>query len=183
MLPRKQFYKSTHELTEFCHDLKQIPCPHCRQRGALILHGYLVGYGEKADEKIRGRRFFCSNRQHRHGCGRTFSLLAAGLLRCFSIAAPTLWCFMRGLALGLPSLIAFKATKTPLHIHAARRILRRVERAQTRLRSILLRHFPIPEPPDREQPIAQTVNHLQTAFPSASCPITAFQNILQVPFL
>lgn len=184
MLPRKQFYESASDLTEFRRDLKQITCPHCRQRGTLICHGFLRGYTYHSKKRqIRGRRFFCSNRQRRQGCGRTFSLLAAEHLRGFTVTAITLWRFICSLAAGDSVYTAFRAATSAVNIRAAWHFLRRVNHAQVRLRSILHRYFPVPDPPAKTHPIQQTIAHLNAAFPNCSCPISAFQSSLQRSFL
>ena len=93
----KQFYNSAHDLKQFHLRIKQTPCPHCRSVGFLNLHGYLRGYNEKSAHKIiiRARRFFCCPRNQRKGCGRTFSIMAADVLKKFIIRAHSLWLFLR----------------------------------------------------------------------------------------
>ncbi|MCK5543067.1 MAG: hypothetical protein KAI40_10275, partial [Desulfobacterales bacterium] len=55
-------------------NLKIYACPHCNCCGCLILHGFLYGYDD-TDFVRRGHRIFCSNRNLRSGCGRTFPML------------------------------------------------------------------------------------------------------------
>jgi len=71
--------------------IKLVTCHHCGRCGALIGHGFLRGYAEhSADCEVRGRRFFCSNRARRPGCGRTFSTVLMTVLRGFLVRTLTL---------------------------------------------------------------------------------------------
>jgi hypothetical protein len=83
--------------------LKLAPCPHCRQTGALIGHGFLRGYAEQGSEVVvrsRGRRVFCSNREQRPGCGGTFSVLLSTVLSGFVVRTLTLLCFATAVHFG-----------------------------------------------------------------------------------
>jgi hypothetical protein len=72
--------------------LKLLRCPHCGAQGMLIRHGFLRGYNERtSDRDTRGRRAFCSNRNRRTGCGRTFSVSFADVFPGFIVTALTLW--------------------------------------------------------------------------------------------
>jgi hypothetical protein len=76
--------------------LKLTPCSHCRQTGALIGHGLLRGYAERSsDVVVRGRRIFCSNRDQRPGCGRTFSVLLSTVPSGFMVRTLTLFALRR----------------------------------------------------------------------------------------
>src|SRR5207247_1421567 len=67
-------------------------CPHCKAVGTLIRHGYLRGFDEGNSQRktIRARRIFCSNRNARPGCGRTFSVWAAAKIRRRSVTTGAL---------------------------------------------------------------------------------------------
>ncbi len=71
---------------------KLLACPHCRRIGWLIGHGFLRGYASNGrDQRLRGRRFFCSNRNRRRGCGRTCSVLLSIFLFRRTVRALHLW--------------------------------------------------------------------------------------------
>jgi hypothetical protein len=57
--------------------------------GTLIRHGCLCGYDSSSPRRktVRARRIFCSNRQARRGCGRTFSVWLADKIRRLSLTA------------------------------------------------------------------------------------------------
>ena len=68
----------------------------------LIGHGFRRGYAERGSEvEVRGRRFFCSNRHRRPGCGRTFSVLLAAVVSRFVVRAVTLFRFVEFVVSGL----------------------------------------------------------------------------------
>jgi hypothetical protein len=82
--------------------LKLAPCPHCRQTGALIGHGFQRGYAERSSARVvRGRRVLCSNRGRRPGCGQTFSVLLSTVLCGFLVRTLTLFRFASGVLGGL----------------------------------------------------------------------------------
>jgi len=132
---------------------------------------------------VRGHRIFCSNRHRRLGCGKTISILGSACLRGFVVTAITLWAFLANVAELLPKRTAFVRLECALCNSAAYRLFRRVILAQSRIRSFLMRHISVPEPPQSHNPIMATLVHLQTAFPDSLCPISAFQNKFQVSFL
>jgi hypothetical protein len=185
MLKIMRYYDSEEEFQRFYYTLKQVRCPHCRQEGTLILHGYLYGYSEQGDTNliVRGRRLFCSNRHRRSGCGRTVSVLASAFLRGFIITAAALWCFLIHAAASRHKRAAFARLGLALCPSGAYRLFRRVRHAQSRIRMLLLRRTPAPAPPPTPHPISATLAHLQAAFPEAPCPIAAFQHAFQAAFL
>ena len=75
-------------LEAFHQNLKLRACPACAQTGFLNFHGALVGYGGQGSERRkRGHRVYCSNRHHKRGCGKTFSVLFSLLLKARIIPA------------------------------------------------------------------------------------------------
>ena len=163
-----------------------MPCPNCRLIGALVLHGCLRGYDERSAQAkiVRGRRIFCNNRKARHnGCGRTFSILAAAVLKTFSISAASLWHFLKAIR-GLPDRRpALRKLGLSFHASAAYRLWKRFVRAQTRIRGYLTRHCPRPELPVTPCAATQTIAHLRAVFNQAACPVAAFQQRFQASFL
>lgn len=181
----QRFYSCGESFQHFYFRLKQTPCPHCKSTGSLILHGYLCGYntavyGEKI---IRGRRIFCSNRNRRSGCGKTFSILAANILKHFNICANSLWRFLNNIAEGMSKIQAMKKANLPFSDSTSYRLLKKFSIGQSRVRTLLLRQSPSPRTPDIHHPQIQTILHIKSAFKNSPCPITAFQQSFQTPFL
>jgi hypothetical protein len=178
------YYQSQEEIDTFYMKLKHIRCPHCKLMGFLILHGFLRGYEEKDTKQrvMRGRRVFCSSRKRRKGCGKTFSVLLIDVIKRFSIKANSLWTFLKAISEGKSKKKAFESAALPLTIVAAYRIWNKLLDSQVSLRTQLAL---ISKPPSLEkitEPIIQTIKHLEEAFPSSPCPISAFQHKLQISF-
>src|ERR1035441_2723407 len=142
----KKFYFSEEDFRQFYFQLKQTACPHCKSIGFLNLHGYLRGYDDKECRKkiIRGRRLFCCHRDQRKGCGRTFSILAAAVLKKFIISAETLWHYLNNIMDGSNKIHAFKTTDIPFARSSCYRLWKIFRLHQTSIRSKLLRFSPAP---------------------------------------
>jgi hypothetical protein len=99
---QRWFYRSDEEWNALAERLKQTPCPHCKVLGTLIRHGCLYGFDESSPQRktLRARRLFCSNRQRRRGCGRTFSVWFADKIRRLSLTTRGLWQFLQRAAAG-----------------------------------------------------------------------------------
>ncbi len=180
----KKFYNSAEDLKQFHSRLKQIRCPHCKSVGFLNLHGYLRGYDEKTSSRkiTRGRRVFCCHRNKRNGCGKTFSLLAAGVLKKFIISAKSFWQFLKNILKKSTTIAAFKTMDITLVRSSCYRLWKIFRLRQVYIRSQLLRLCPKPLSPTH-RPALETILHLGYAFNNTSCPIIAFQNKLQISFL
>ena len=165
--------------------MKNMPCPHCRLIGCLIRHGFLRGYTETANSKegIRGRRFFCSNRKKRQGCGSTFSILFYDLLKRVAVGARSLWRFFEALLAGMSQMKAFDFLALPFSFSTLHRLYRRFKNNQTRLRSRLSSLIKPPPSSLGEEPEHQTLRHLQDAFPDSACPLAEFQRTFQISFI
>lgn len=148
-------------LTDVLLGIKLVTCPQCQRTGALIGHGFLRGYAEKGSESVvRGRRFFCSNRGRRRGCGRTFSVKLESVLSGFVVRTLTLWRFVQAVLAGLTRRAAWRRVACgALSLSSAYRLWRRLGAAQSALRSRLSREVSAPACPARE-PLAQLVAHL-----------------------
>ncbi len=173
----KQYYSTEDEFEHSHANLKILMCPHCRQVGFLILHGYLYGYGD-TDLIKRGHRIFCSNRNKRSGCGRTFSMLKSWFIKNFIICTRMLSSFLDRIWQGMPTARAFKEM---MHPSGAYRILKKFRHNQVRIRTLLTR---IKDPPDLsciKDPVLQTIAHLKTVF--KGCMVSQFQQYFQIPFL
>ncbi|GMV83907.1 MAG: hypothetical protein AMXMBFR7_50910 [Planctomycetota bacterium] len=181
-----RYYRSEDDLLRLHRDLKQTACPACRATGTLNLHGWLYGYGEHDEQSKspRGRRIYCNNRKRRrNGCGRTFSVWAAGKLKRLRLSATVLSAFLTLCFRLGDKAAAWRAAGSSLSISCAYRLWTRFLRAQSRLRAALTRLCP---PPDRRrtwEPAETTFAHLRAAFPHESCPVSAYQHRLQTAFL
>ncbi len=184
------FYRAGAEWIALAERLKQTPCPHCKVVGTLIRHGFLRGYDESSSRQktLRARRIFCSNRDARRGCGRTFSVWLADKIRRLSLTAGALWQFLkRAAADGIRA--AIRAADGHLGDRTWQRIWKRFDHGQSTIRTALAQRCPPPELPPRSppgrphRPAAQVLAHLQAAFPDAHCPIAAFQYSLRTFFV
>ncbi len=172
----KRFAADEAELGALGLQLKQWRCPHCGREGALIGHGWLRGYAEHGGEGvIRGRRVFCLNRFRRGGCGRTFSVLIASVLRGFVVRAGTLYRFAsevlggrnaqggvavcgRGGAIGVERIPAVAAAGSGASVAPSAAV-------------------PESAPPDcvHDEPLAGLLAHFAAAFPGVGCVLSAYQ--------
>lgn len=179
------FYRSAAEWSALAERLKQTPCPHCQVVGTLIRHGFLYGFDESNTQRktLRARRIFCSNRQARRGCGRTFSVWVADKIRRLSLTTGALWQFLQRVA-DDGILAAIRAAKSHLSDRTLQRIWKRFDQGQSQIRTALLGRCPPPELPAKpgQRPAAQVLAHLQAAFP-VLCPIAAFQQALRTFFV
>ena len=170
-------------MEQYRQSLKCVCCPHCGAREQLISHGFLRGYAESGSERvIRGRRFFCSNRHRRHGCGRTFSILLAQFLRRCIISAKSVDRFLAGVRQGQNLQTAWEHTHCRLSLETAYRLWNRIRRRQSRLRTLLCRKQS-PPTSDAGDPFCQVLEHLHQAFARSPSPVAAFQVHFQQPFL
>jgi hypothetical protein len=184
------FYRSADDWTAIVERLKQTRCPHCKAAGTLIRHGCLYGRDESSprQDTLRARRIFCSNRNARPGCGRTFSIWLAHKIRRLSLTADALWRFLQAAVAG-SVLATSRAFAGWLDVRTWQRIWKRFDHAQSKIRTALHRHCPPPELPAclpanaARQPAAQVLAHLQAAFPDTPCPIADFQQTMQSFFV
>jgi hypothetical protein len=180
------FYRGAEEFRAVCEKLKLTPCPRCKVVGTLILHGFLRGHDElnRQGKAVRARRVFCSNRNRRDGCGKTFSVWIADKIRRLSLTAGCLWKFLKQVAGGGSKLQAIRSLDCQLCDRTLYRIWKRFDLGQSKIRAALA---PRCRPPElaSERPAAQVITHLQAAFPerSSSCPIADFQQATRTFFL
>jgi len=184
------FFRNPEEWVALAERLKQTPCPHCKVVGTLIRHGLLYGFDDSSPQRktVRARRIFCSNRNVRRGCGRTFSAWCADKIRRLSLTTDALWRFLQFAVVG-GILAAIGALHCQLSERTWQRIWQRFDQGQSKIRTALCGRCPPPELPPKlptkptRQPAAQVLAHLQAAFPDDNCPIAAFQHTLQTFFV
>jgi hypothetical protein len=155
-----RFVRDETSLADVLLGIKLWACPHCRQTGALIGHGFLRGYRERGSERVvRGRRLFCSDRHLRPGCGRTFSIALMTTMLGFVVRTLTLLCFARAVLGGLTRRAAWLAeTGSTMSLSSGYRLWRRLCAAQSALRARLSAEAPAPTCRERE-PLAQLLAH------------------------
>jgi hypothetical protein len=180
------FFRSADEWNALAQRLKHTPCPHCHAFGYLIQHGFLYGFDETSPRRktVRARRIFCSNRNARRGCGRTFTVWRADKIRRLSLTTHGLWRFLQHAVAGRIA-AALRAFDSPLSDRTLLRIWKRFHHSQCYLRTVLSGLCPPPDlpAPPPQRPAAQVLAHLRAAFPDAPCPIAAFQQTMRTFFV
>jgi hypothetical protein len=185
------FYRSEQELRAIWERLKRTPCPHCKAAGTLNRHGSLHGYdeGSSRQKTVRARRVFCSNRNARPGCGRTFSIWLVDKIRRLSVTAGRLHKFLT-LVVAKGMSVAVRTIDSRLSDRTLQRIWARFKRGQSKIRTALSAQCPPPQlaAETPQTPAAQVLAHLETAFPKstfpdADCPIAAYQHAMRTFFL
>ena len=77
----KRFYPDYASIHAFTLTLdfhrSELECIHCLKSDQLISHGNICKQRSQSWAEKVGKRLFCSNRNGRSGCGRTFQLYAA----------------------------------------------------------------------------------------------------------
>ena len=182
MAEQRWFFRNAEEWTALAERLKLTRCPHCRVVGTLIQHGYLRGFDETSPQRktVRAHRIFCSNRQARRGCGRTFSVWCADKIRRLSLTTRGLWQFLQRAVAGSVA-AALHATRCHLSDRTWQRIWKRFDQGQSKIRTLLSGRCPPPQVPAApgQRPAVHVLAHLQAAFPDADCPLAAFQQTLR----
>jgi hypothetical protein len=183
---QRWFYRNAEEWSAIAERLKQTPCPHCKVVGTLIRHGFLRGFDESNPQRkvVRARRIFCSNRNARHGCGRTFSVWLADKIRRLSLTTGSLWRFLQCAAAGSIAAAIRVVADCRRSDRTWQRIWKRFDLGQSKIRTALSAWRP-PELPAKpsHRPAAQVLAHLQAAFPDADCPIATFQHTMRTFFV
>lgn len=176
--------ESDAEVKSLLARLKLTACPHCRSVGNLVRHGYLRGYDEKNPRRkaIRAQRIFCSNRDRKTGCGRTFGIWQADKIRRLFLTATALWAFLKQAVSTGNKLQAFRDLDCGLSDSAPYRIWKRFTAAQSAIRTALAQ-FCKPPKVVAQHPVELTLAHLEAAFDHHPNPIVAFQTKLQISFL
>lgn len=179
------FVSSVKRLDECLRFAKLQRCPHCKQSGTLIGHGFLRGYAEHGSElALRGRRLLCSNRLLRSGCGRTVVILLDWILPRFSVRAPRLFEFAKAVIGGASRRAAWLATATGgMALATGYRLWQQLQASQSYLRTLLSALSSPPKSLDALEPWAQLLEHFAAEFGEFSCPFSAMQSRLQRPLL
>ena len=183
-IPR--FFSDDGHREQFLANLKLSECPHCRKAVYLICNGRLKGNdpdGQGPEQIERGQRIFCSNRNNRHGCGRSFSILQSRSLPDRSIDTAALTYLLRAVhkAAGCIYRAFNQCNAWRFSLSSAYRVWHEVDRWQTQLRHRLCQCTG-PPPCSSTEPRLQLFDHLRAAFQTDD-PIRSFQAHFQTPFL
>jgi len=179
-----RFCGPVEDVTAIAMKLKLEPCPYCHLIGCLILHDWLKGYTEaSAMRQRKGKRVFCSDRNRRRGCGRTFVVLLSGYIRRIRAGVRTIWNYLSNVAEGMDKRNAFRLASLHFSDSTIYRIWVRFKRRQSYLRSLLFRKAPSPTQSSSADPCVETIRHLQAAFPDVPNAVKAFQTHFQASFL
>lgn len=179
----RRFFDNNSRLEQYRRRLKLEHCPHCLKVGHLNNHGFLRGYSEVGSEEVvRGYRVFCSNRNCRSGCGRTYSILLSDLLFGFVVRAWTLWLFVQNVSAGASRKAAWEKAAPGFSVESGYRLWRSMSRSLSRLRELLCRKC-IPPDSNATLPLVQLLEHMRCAFPFASSPFASFQSYFQTALL
>jgi hypothetical protein len=152
--------------------------------GFLIMHGFLYGYDENNNEygMTRGRRIFCSNRNKRTGCGRTINLFKSIIIKAFTITASTISRFLNNIAKGLNISVAFRLLNLKAGKSTPYRLFERFRSRQPEIRTTLSKITKQPENLSYDDPVLQTIEHINNAFNNCECTVSAFQYTSQTSF-
>jgi hypothetical protein len=169
------------ELLDLRVKIRADGCRHCHCASTVVAHGYLKGNAASGyDTDTRGLRFYCSDRFSNIGCGGTFSIHWDSVIPYCTLRTVELLDLLRAVACALTTHGAWAASKLVLSTRTAYRWVARWRILTTHLRARLCLVAPPPGKTD-DQPDLFTLRHLTAAFPTATCPIAAFQQGLQVP--
>ena len=147
-------------------------------------HSRLLGNDPSAaaGQTCRGQRVFCSNRGQRKGCGRTFAVFLADVLPRHTVTAVLVWRWLVQWLAGLSLKAAVEKLRLPFALETFYRLRRRLRHRLDGLRTRLSREQ-TPPVSVQADPVLQTVEHFQAAFPKRSCPLADFQWQFQLPLL
>jgi len=163
--------------------LKQLQCPHCDCFGYLIRHSWIFSNdsgGHSLSLKKRGQRAFCSDRDLRKGCGRTFAIYFADILPRHTATAAMVYRIF--LALQAGHSLKKAAEGISLALESCYGLRRRMRLSLDRLR-IQLTQILSPPASEQSDPVLQTFEHLCAAFSRSACPPAAFQLHFRLPFM
>ncbi len=97
------YYPSLEAIHQHTMQLDHAKCIHCNQTNQLISHGFIYKKQTCAEPAAVGKRVFCSNRNHRTGCGRTIQLYLDSIVRYLHHAGACvvafMWSFMNGMTI------------------------------------------------------------------------------------
>jgi len=179
-------YIAKDEFHKFRTSIKLTNCPHCRKIGMLILFGYLRGYNEKHNKNIRAHRIFCSNRNKRTGCGKTFSVYYSNFIKNITIGSDIGWQFLENMLItehiekSYLNLISLSSIS--LELSTLFRFWKKFITSLYKIRTNLINTFSLNKTITKNATL-ETINHLSTHLSySAKSPISVY-HIFQESFV
>jgi hypothetical protein len=176
-------------MAEFSQDGQNVKlerCRHCGKTGMLILHGYMYGYDEYRDTRvIKGRRVFCSNRNRRRGCGRTWSCRIIDFMHRTLITTGIAWQFLLFILSGMTIEKAYGALDPAcvLSLSTFFRFWTRFKRALHHIRTYLAGHYSL-APVHERSVMHETIRHLALHLADTEAdPIANYQKRSQSAFV
>ena len=178
------FVKDTDDIEGFLQSLKMMPCPFCGKRGTLNRHSLLKGNDPLCPKGTtnRGQRAYCSTRNHRGGCGRTFAILFAWIMPRHTLTAPILWKCLTKWLTGSSIRSSWIAGGSPMILDSFYHLLQRLRRRMDAVRTALQTLAAAPASHSAD-PLLQTVEHLKRVFTPHACPPEGFQLRFQRPLM
>jgi len=179
------------------HEIHPIPCPRFARTAGLPYHrayrrlpalplARCLGIPRllarpscrRSRDRHAGAAFFCSNRHSKLGCGRTFPVYWQDVIPYCSLRTCQLFGLLEGRAVAVS---AHAAWRNSLPVFSRRTAYRWLARWRDLTSHVRARLGLVAAPPGRSDGHADpmTLRHLAAAFPSAACPIAAFQERLQ----
>lgn len=157
------------ELAQVSAQARQWACPHCGRHDTLNGHGFLRGHVANApgQQAVRGRRFFCSDRGRRPGCGKTFGVFLAQVIVQASVRTASWWRFIAARLSGASGLAAWETARSGFSLEAARAWWRRWRQHESAVRTALWR--------GREPPPGKGLREALAQAYGEADPIAVFQ--------
>ncbi len=180
-----KYFNNEQDLEQYKSEIKQELCPNpkCRKIGFLNCHSIIYGAysSDNTNNDVKGQRIFCCNTGNRNGCGKTFALYYASILKHRVIQAKDIWTWLLFILKHGFCYKAMDRCSIPFSLRCKVHLLKAFIKNQSRIRSYLCR-FKKPPNVQNQRNIIQTILHLNDCFSQSECAITQFQSHFQVPF-
>jgi len=179
-----RYVSSMAEYDKLSERLDFVPCPHCRVTGCLNQHGKRRRYDERSgDETVCSARVFCNNRGNMQGCGKTYPVFLIEWMSQYIVSCATLWAFLLALLESSTIKDAWESATSAFCLDTGYKLRKAFIKSQSHIRTLLGQLGPPARLDNITDPVLQTVEHLRSAFPASSCPVSAFQIRFQRAFL
>lgn len=166
-------------------NLKLERCPHCGKTGMLIRHGFLRGYNEYRERMIKAQRIFCSNRNNRSGCGKTFSCYRVHRFPHIMMTTNAAWTFLSHILSGNSIESAYHELDTAivLTLSSFFRFWSKFLLAMPRIRTHLAHTYRLSAVSELSPP-RETIRHITLHLSDKDAnPVTRYQHIFQHSFI
>jgi hypothetical protein len=162
------YYPSLEAIHQHTTQLDHAKCIHCNQTNQLVSHGFIYKKQTCAEPEAVGKRIFCSNRNHRTGCGRTIQLYLDSIVRYLHYAGACVVAFVLSLINGMTIARAYHQATNADTPRNAYRWLNKLAAQLSHYRSLL------------HQPLLQNIEPAIAATSQRRCLLAStFQTLLQ----